>query len=33
MAITIGGALLILTRYLGSRRAHETPAATKVEAP
>jgi signal peptidase II len=33
MAITIGGALLILTSYLGSRRAHETPAATKVEAP
>ena len=33
MAITIGGALLILTSYLGSRRTHETPAATKVEAP
>ena len=33
MAITIGGALLILTSYLGSRRAHATPATTKVETP
>src|SRR3954447_3621398 len=33
MAITIGGALLILTSYLGSRRAQARPAATKVEAP
>jgi signal peptidase II len=33
MAITIGGALLILTSYLGSRRAHTAPAATNVEAP
>ncbi len=33
MAITIGGALLILTSYFGSRRAQATPAATNVEAP
>jgi signal peptidase II len=33
MAITIGGALLILTSYLGSRRAHAAPAAPNVEAP
>jgi signal peptidase II len=33
MAITIGGALLILTSYLASRRAHAAPASPKVEAP
>jgi signal peptidase II len=33
MAITIGGALLILTSYLGARRAHTAPASPKVEAP
>lgn len=33
MAITIGGALLILTSYLGSRRAQAAPTQTKVEAP
>jgi signal peptidase II len=33
MAITIGGALLILTSYLGSRRAHAAPASPNVEAP
>jgi signal peptidase II len=33
MAITIGGALMILTSYLGSRRAHGAPVPTKVETP
>jgi signal peptidase II len=31
MAITIGGALLILTSYLGSRRVDGSPAPTKIE--
>ena len=33
MAITIGGALLILTSYLGARRAHGAPASPNIEAP
>ena len=33
MAITIGGGLLILTSYLGARRAHAAPASPNVEAP
>ena len=33
MAITIGGALLILTSYIGSRHPHPDPVATEVEAP
>jgi signal peptidase II len=33
MAITIGGALLIVTSYLGARRGHPAPAPPKVEAP
>ena len=33
MAITIGGALLILTSYLGSRHHDPKPAVTEVEAP
>ena len=33
MAITIGGALLILTSYLGSQHGRPAPAVTEVEAP
>jgi len=33
MAITIGGGLLIVTSYLGTRRAHGAPASPHVEAP
>jgi signal peptidase II len=33
MAITIGGALLILTSYLGSQHGHQAPAVTEIEAP
>ncbi len=33
MAITIGGGLLIVTSYLGTRRAHTAPASPHVEAP
>jgi len=31
MAITIGGALLILTSYLGTRRVHDAPTSSNVE--
>ena len=33
MAITIGGGLLILTSYLGTRRADDASASPKVGAP
>jgi signal peptidase II len=33
MAITIGGALLILTSYLGSHHGHPSRAVTEIEAP
>ena len=33
MAITIGGALLIVTSYLAARRSHTAPTSPKVEAP